>query len=287
MTTSLCLPEHIAFGHETDAIDLAGLTEDDAPVLRELIARAGVAVFRGQHLDDAGFVRMLALLGPMTFTPGETPLADQPQLNAVSNVGRTTPTGVIAEPGVADAAFSDQVLQNSFNSDMISVTPSHNVVLRVVSHQPSEPRPLDDVDAEIRENLAADKARDLAKKRADELVAMLESGSLTRFVADKYGLEWVRSEQTPRNKLDLDREILEEAFRLQRPAEGDKSVSAVSLTNGDAAVVSVTKVDNAAQDASSNQQLDSISRALAARKGNLDFTEFSSQLESEYEVERY
>lgn len=91
MTTSLCLPEHIAFGHETDAIDLAGLTEDDAPVLRELIARAGVAVFRGQHLDDAGFVRMLALLGPMTFTPGETPLADQPQLNAVSNVGRTTP----------------------------------------------------------------------------------------------------------------------------------------------------------------------------------------------------
>ena len=74
MTTSLCLPEHIAFGHETDAIDLAGLTEDDAPVLRELIARAGVAVFRGQRLDDTGFVRVLTLLGPMTFTPGETPL---------------------------------------------------------------------------------------------------------------------------------------------------------------------------------------------------------------------
>ena len=279
-------PVKTVFGYHL--IKLLGMEAEAIPDFEAV--RAEVAAdLREQRAGDL-FAEASDRLATMAFE--NVPLEDigaelDLEIRTEANVGRTTPTGVIAEPGVADAAFSDQVLQNSFNSDMISVTPSHNVVLRVVSHQPSEPRPLDDVDAEIRENLAADKARDLAKKRAEELVAMLESGSLTRFVADKYGLEWVRSEQTPRNKLDLDREILEEAFRLQRPAEGDKSVSAVSLTNGDAAVVSMTKVDNAAQDASSNQQLDSISRALAARKGNLDFTEFSSQLESEYEVERY
>ena len=208
------------------------------------------------------------------------------EIKSAQDVGRSS-QGIMAEAGVADAAFSDQVLLNSFNSDMISVRANHNLVLRVSAHQPSEPRPLEEVTATIQENLAADKARDLARERADELVAMLESGSLTRFVADKYGLEWVRSEQTPRNKLDLDREILDEAFRLSRPAEGDKSVSAITLSNGDAAVISVTQIDNASPDATPNQQLGAIARALAARSGANDFAEFRSELESEFDVERF
>jgi len=78
------------FGAVVAGVDL-GRTADDAARWRAALALHGVLVFPGQTIDDAGFVRFLTRLGPMVFTPGETPLPDYPMLNAVSNVGRATP----------------------------------------------------------------------------------------------------------------------------------------------------------------------------------------------------
>lgn len=68
-------------------------TRDRWPIvkLRSLIERHGVAVLRDQDVDDEGFLALLEGFGPMTFTEGETPVAEAPMLNVVSNVGRTTP----------------------------------------------------------------------------------------------------------------------------------------------------------------------------------------------------
>ena len=79
------------FADIADDVDLSVLLSAQADGLRRRIATHGVVVFRNQSIDDAGFVRVLEMLGPMTFTPGETPLAHAPMLNAVSNVGRDTP----------------------------------------------------------------------------------------------------------------------------------------------------------------------------------------------------
>ncbi len=56
-----------------------------------LIASARVVVFRGQQADDAQFVRFLRGLGRLTFTRGETPVEGAPDLNIVTNLGRSTP----------------------------------------------------------------------------------------------------------------------------------------------------------------------------------------------------
>lgn len=75
---------------------VAGLAIDDADpddveALRLLLADRGVIVLPHQVLDDAGFVAFLARFGPLTFTVGEQPVPDQPDLNVISNVGRSTP----------------------------------------------------------------------------------------------------------------------------------------------------------------------------------------------------
>ena len=59
--------------------------------VRGALSETGVVVIPDAGLDDDGFVAFLEALGPMTFTEGETPLAHQPKLNFVSNVGRKTP----------------------------------------------------------------------------------------------------------------------------------------------------------------------------------------------------
>jgi taurine dioxygenase len=82
--------------HEPVGATVAGLRpaqlgEDDVAQLRRLLADHGVLILREQHLDDAGFVAFLRRLGPSAFTTGETAVPGFPELNVVSNVGRTTP----------------------------------------------------------------------------------------------------------------------------------------------------------------------------------------------------
>lgn len=71
------------------AVSAAGQPEIAA--LRGLLARHGVVVLPDQDVDDAGFVAFLRRFGELTFTAGETPVPGFPDLNVVSNVGRTTP----------------------------------------------------------------------------------------------------------------------------------------------------------------------------------------------------
>ncbi len=59
--------------------------------IKTAIANHGVLLFRKQHIDDHQFVAFLRKLGPLTFTVGETPVAHHPDLNVVTNIGRTTP----------------------------------------------------------------------------------------------------------------------------------------------------------------------------------------------------
>ena len=67
-------------------IDAAGAQE-----LQYLLADHGVAVLPGQDVDDAEFLQFLERFGDLTFSVGETPVAGFPDLNVISNVGRTTP----------------------------------------------------------------------------------------------------------------------------------------------------------------------------------------------------
>lgn len=94
------------FGAEIKGLDIKQITDNDFTQLKQLLAEQGVVVIRNQQRTDADFVSFLKRLGPLTFTVGEKPVADQPLLNVVSNVGlgRTprsvfhTDTSYISEP---------------------------------------------------------------------------------------------------------------------------------------------------------------------------------------------
>jgi taurine dioxygenase len=73
-------------GLRVDALDDHQVYE-----LRLLLAQHGVVVFREQHIDDDAFLRFLRSFGSLMFTVGETPVPGAPDLNVVSNVGRTRP----------------------------------------------------------------------------------------------------------------------------------------------------------------------------------------------------
>ncbi|WP_309742683.1 MULTISPECIES: TauD/TfdA family dioxygenase [unclassified Chamaesiphon] len=94
------------FGIELHGVEITTLQAEDIDALKNALANHGFVVFRQQLANDAEFVSFLDRLGRLTFTIGETPVAHQPELNVVSNIGRTTPprsvfhtdTSYIAQP---------------------------------------------------------------------------------------------------------------------------------------------------------------------------------------------
>lgn len=94
-------------GAEVTGLAVGPLRPDEVGTLRDLLAEHGVLVLRDQHdADDDRFTAFLRSLGEPAFTTGETPLPGHPDLNLISNVGRTTPprstfhidTGYVARP---------------------------------------------------------------------------------------------------------------------------------------------------------------------------------------------
>ncbi len=94
------------FGIEAVGFKVTDMACEDSDVLKRAIANNGFVTLRQQQASDADFVAFLKRLGRVTFTVGETPVPHQPDLNIVSNVGRTCPprsvfhtdTSYIAQP---------------------------------------------------------------------------------------------------------------------------------------------------------------------------------------------
>ena len=94
------------FGVEANAIGITDLDDRDITAVKQALAHNGFVVFRNQSATDAEFVAFLDRLGSLTFTVGEIPVAHQPDLNIVSNIGRIRPprsvfhtdTSYIAQP---------------------------------------------------------------------------------------------------------------------------------------------------------------------------------------------
>ena len=78
-------------GAEVADLDLTALDATAVEELRELLSLQGVLVLRDQAIDDEGFLTFLRSLGELTFTKGEASVPGFPDLNEVSNVGRSTP----------------------------------------------------------------------------------------------------------------------------------------------------------------------------------------------------
>ena len=77
-------------GKVTD-LSLGELDPGQVTQLKDLLAEHGVLIMPDQHIDDAAFVAFLKSFGGLAFTKGETAAPGFPDLNVVSNVGRTTP----------------------------------------------------------------------------------------------------------------------------------------------------------------------------------------------------
>ncbi len=292
--------EVVAFELDLEQISEPVLTEDGYHIIKLLELEEGhepeldevretVENTYRESLAEELFISRSNRLSELAFesTDLQEPAAELGlQIKSTGHVSRKATEGIAGDIQVMDAVFSGDVMLDGNNSDIIEISQTQHVVVRVNSHELGKLQSFEEVKESIRETLIRDKASELAESSAREMVAMLESGSVTRFVADQYGLEWQVFSSADRTQTDLHPDIRNHAFTLPRPVEGDKSIGYTGLPDGDVVVISVTNVVNRAESDLIATEMTGIGDFLVSQQGFLDFQEFQDNLTGTSDIER-
>jgi peptidyl-prolyl cis-trans isomerase D len=155
-------------------------------------------------------------------------------------ISRSTAPGVLAKPQLIAAAFSEDVLEEGNNSEVIELTPDHFVVLAVVKHKPPAAKELASVRDDIVAVLTRQQSTELMVALADKVSAQLDGGSSFAEVAEQGGYQWQIEQAVTRNSTTANREVLMSAFSMPQQSVPGRKIE--TLANGDIAIIQLEKI---------------------------------------------
>ncbi|WP_298609606.1 SurA N-terminal domain-containing protein [uncultured Thiothrix sp.] len=161
---------------------------------------------------------------------------------------RSKGEGVLIDPKVLAEAFSDEVLKEGKNSQVVQVSDTQAIVLRSAGQEPAAQKPLEEVKAEITTLLKAQEARKLVAQKGDELLKQLKTTGWAAL--DASGLGKAEAIEKPgfvqRTGSTVAPEVIEKTFTLPRPAAGQLDWDKVVLASGDYTIISLKSVEDGA-----------------------------------------
>ena len=204
-------------------------------------------------------------------------------------VGDDEPTAsdfLLSNPEVLEALFSDEVLAGE-NSQLIEVSDTEAVIVRVaLQYEPAEIA-LQEVTEAIQAQIRGEKGLSALEEAKLDAITALTEGLGVSEVATSLGQRWVTLERVARIKgvENVPVEILQEAFRLPRPAAGEKSIGSADYEQGSALVV-VTQVTPGDVNAITDVQLEQFRQIVGSRVERAEFTAFFQAAENSLGVVR-
>ena len=194
---------------------------------------------------------------------------------------RTEATAPLAAAAVLNKIFDASFIAEGLNSELIELDKEHAIVVRVKEQLPARTQSLDEVKVQVEAAVTAQQSALLAKAQAEQvLTAAMQTGLAAQ--AEQLGLTLENSAATPRFGGSLDGQIRAKAFAMARPQAEQSSIELVELSNGDAALVTVTAVqdaelapvtDTTRLESLADQQVEKVYRAMiAALKAEADIS---------------
>ncbi|MEJ2386705.1 MAG: SurA N-terminal domain-containing protein [Chromatiaceae bacterium] len=255
-----------------------------AEVKDQLLAQAKKRQLEGAYYDLAEKLANLTFESPDSLEPAAKALGLEVQTTGW--IERGGGKGIFASPKVIAAAFSDDVLEDRHNSEVIE--PERNaqesIVLRLVDHEDATVKPLEAVREQVVANLHDQEATEAAKAAAGKLTEQLRAGGKMTQVASGYELK--QPGLVTRTKADIPSAVLERAFRLPRPQEDRPTYGSALLAHGDVAVVGVTGVVDGSPSALGQAARDQEGRELAQAIGSHYYDDVVEDLVSRAKITR-
>ena len=181
---------------------------------------------------------------------------------------RTEGTGIAENPSVRAAAFSNEVLQQEFNSDVIQIDDGHLVVLRKNQFQTAEQLELAEVKAEITEKLLALKSTAKAQGFAEELIKELKDGGDWNQVLSENGLSVTDIPSSDKESTDpLSFDIAKIVYSAEKPSPEKVVYGGSPVGDGQYMIFRLTDVVSGDTASASEDERQGIENAVHQRFG--------------------
>ncbi|RDI97079.1 peptidylprolyl isomerase [Dyella solisilvae] len=231
------------------------------------------------------------LAGKLTDQTYQNPSSLEPAAQALNLPIQTTSLfsrkggeGILANPKLVQAAFSDDVLGQGNNSGLIDLGTNHAVVVRVDKHVAAAARPLAEVRDQVRQKILDERTAAEAQKRADALLARLQKGEDMQAVAASVGAAVQNAPEALRMQQAPAQEVLEQAFLLPHPVNGKPQFARVSMQDGTYTLLAVDKVQDGDMSKINAQQRDALRGQMVQAYGVLATQAFIDALRAKTEI---
>jgi len=194
-------------------------------------------------------------------------------------------SGIFSNPALITAAFSDEVLLDGNNSEVIELNPSQAVVVNVLEFNEASVLPLEEVEPEIAVILRTEMERQAVQALSDQLLTQIENGeSVEQLVADN-GLEWRVAEEAGRVDASVNREILSRAFAMSLPESDAPAYENLVLANDAAVIIELNSINAGSVETLPQIERENMVSSMVSDLGNSDFQAYMSNLRENADIE--
>lgn len=278
---------------KTDAgvhfIKVLSKTAEAAPTFEERkdAIKIQLQTAQAEQLFTDNFTR----LEELTFSAGDLESAAK----ALNLTIKTSPvftrsggTGLAGNPDFRNAAFSDEVLKNGFNSKVIEISNTHAVVLRKATHTPERTKSLDEVKQVISAQLKEEKVNASLEAVANELKERILAGETPEKLAKTVGYEYKSYEKVDRGTNEAEFEAVSAAFTLG--AGGSPAAPTMDVTSdqsGNKILVGVTEIIPGSESDMPEPQFKGLSSQLVQQHSNFERSTYEAEVISKADIKIY
>ena len=200
--------------------------------------------------------------------------------------GRSGGTGIAANTDVINSAFSPQILIDGLNSDLIAITPSRNVTIRVLEHNQPQLQPLEDVRSEIQVLLQFEKINAQTLELGETIKTNYQNGQNIDSLLELQNLSWNQLNSLERSDQSLPPELVQNVFNMPAPVEGSPIIDGFELSSGGYVVVELQNVEEGSVDDFEDAELDSLKSFISQQSSNADLEALVLGMQERAEISR-
>ena len=193
--------------------------------------------------------------------------------------------GVAAFPAVIKAAFSTEVVNDQYASEVLELGNDRYLVLKLNEYIGARQQELPEVRERVVQLVTDDVSKNQLAAQGGALLARVMAGESVETVAKSENLSWQVVIDGTRRNTDSDAEIGQKVFSLPKPV-AESVVESFYLSNGDFVVASLTGVTEGRLDRLTKQQKASLVGAATVSRGSRDLAAYEQSLLAKATIEK-
>ena len=198
---------------------------------------------------------------------------------------RSGGSGIFSNQALIAAAFSEEVLLEGNNSEVVELNPSQAVVMNVLEFTEAIILPLEEVEPEIAVILRTEMERLAVQDLSDQILTAIENDDSVEQLLTVNELEWLTEQGSARVDASVNREILNRVFAMSLPETDAPAYDNLVLSNDTAVIVELNSINAGSIETLAQIDKENMVSSMISDLGNSDFQAYMSNLQQSADIE--